>query len=147
MEVSFLEIYGDDVYDLLSEDRRIDGKHASLSVREDEKGVSVIGLTTVRANSHQEALEALQRGTQNRTTAATLMNAVSSRSHAIFSVTLTQVLRPSDDFCENSLPEKHSIVSKLTFVDLAGSERIKRTGADGVQMKEGIQINVSHHRP
>jgi hypothetical protein len=73
------------------------------------------------------------------------MNAVSSRSHAIFSVTLTQVLRPSDDYCENSLaPEKHSIVSKLTFVDLAGSERIKRTGADGVQMKEGIQINVSH---
>src|SRR5690606_31572900 len=99
VDVSFLEIYGDDVYDLLLEDRRSDGKHTSLTVREDEKGVSVLGLSSVRAETHQQALEVLQRGTQNRTTTATMMNASSSRSHAIFSVTLNQVLRPSDFDC------------------------------------------------
>ena len=64
------------------------------------------------------------------------MNTVSSRSHAVFALTLHQKL-----FGESYSPEGQEVVSKLSFVDLAGSERLKRTGAEGQRMKEGIQIN------
>lgn len=95
----------------------------------------------------------LQKGTMHRTTAATLMNKQSSRYHAIFTVSLTKELvsqAPSQDLSNGSLaaspPANTSItrttVSKLTFVDLAGSERMKKTGAEGDRMKEGIQTNV-----
>ncbi len=64
------------------------------------------------------------------------MNTVSSRSHAVFTITITQTL------CGEEHGEGgQEVVSKLSFVDLAGSERLKRTGAEGQRMKEGIQIN------
>lgn len=65
------------------------------------------------------------------------MNAGSSRSHAVFTITLVQKVKSSN----NDEDISTNITSKLTFVDLAGSERIKRTGAEGQRMKEGIQIN------
>ncbi len=63
------------------------------------------------------------------------MNAGSSRSHAVFTVSLEQTVRSvaNDDV--------HKMTSKLTFVDLAGSERQEKTGAEGKRMKEGIDIN------
>ena len=70
----------------------------------------------------------------NRTTAATLMNDSSSRSHAIFTVQIEQHI-----FSE---PEQGYITAKFFFVDLAGSERLKKTGATGVTLKEGININL-----
>jgi len=70
----------------------------------------------------------------NRTTAATLMNDSSSRSHAIFSVKIEQHIV--------SEPEQGYITAKFFFVDLAGSERLKKTGATGVTLKEGININL-----
>lgn len=66
------------------------------------------------------------------------MNAGSSRSHAVFTITLNQTMRSSSDSDGDTATH---MTSKLTFVDLAGSERIKRTGAEGQRMKEGIQIN------
>jgi Kinesin motor domain len=121
LETSFLEVYGEDVHDLL------DPSRASLPLREDSSGgVICTGLTTRRVTSAEQAVKVLHEGTLNRTTAATLMNLTSSRSHAVFTVTLT---RP------------HSVKSKLTFVDLAGSERMKKTGAEGERAREGIEIN------
>jgi Kinesin motor domain len=108
METSFLEVYGDDVHDLLHPSR------APLSeIREDSNGAVVCtGITTRRVATAEQAVKVLHKGTLKRTTAATLMNLTSSRSHAIFTVTLTR---------------QHSgVTSKLTFVDLAGSERMKR---------------------
>ncbi len=153
---SFLEIYGEDVYDLL--DDSADGRHRpSLPIREDvNAGVMVSGLKQVAVGTRAEALQALRKGTMNRTTAATLMNVVSSRSHAVFTVTLQQVLTPEgggagggkdgdragDDDDGSMAGEGQVVVSKLTFVDLAGSERLKRTGAEGERRREGIQINV-----
>ncbi len=135
---SFLEVYGEDVHDLLNPPTIPSSYSAtstsstniafpSLPIREDISGPTVVGLTNVPVSSAAQALEALQAGTKHRTTASTLMNMSSSRSHAIFTLT---VASPANG------------TSKLTFVDLAGSERMKRTGASGQTMKEGIQINV-----
>jgi len=133
--VSFLEIYGEDIFDLLQEPDS-DGKATNLQLREESGAVSVVGLMEVPINESREAMETLRSGTRHRTTASTLMNTVSSRSHAVFTITLTQRL-----FGEAYGEDGQEVVSKLSFVDLAGSERLKRTGAEGQRMKEGIQIN------
>jgi hypothetical protein len=109
-----------------------------LPVRESDNGlVFVQNLQELVVSSSGEALNALTSGSKNRITASTNMNAGSSRSHAVFTITLNQKMRSSNN--EEDIPT--NITSKLTFVDLAGSERIKRTGAEGQRMKEGIQIN------
>ena len=86
-------------------------------------------------------MELLSTGSRNRVTASTAMNAGSSRSHAVFTVSLEQQTRPDPNLASDDQAIAVSTVSKLTFVDLAGSERIKRTGAEGQRLKEGIQIN------
>lgn len=137
MRVSFLEIYGEDVHDLSSPASTRNTERASLPVRENDQGlVFVQGLNEIYVQSAEEALEFLYQGTQNRTTASTLMNAGSSRSHAVFTISLDQQVNSTD-----SDDDVQQMSSKLTFVDLAGSERLKRTGAEGQRMKEGIQIN------
>ena len=73
----------------------------------------------------------MKQAGNKRATASTAMNAVSSRSHAIFTLLVT--VAPAED--------EEAVSAKLTLVDLAGSERIKRRGAEGTRMKEGININ------
>jgi kinesin family protein 4/21/27 len=133
--VSFLEIYGEDIFDLLQEPDT-EGKTKSLQLREESGAVAVVGLMEVAISESCEAMDMLRAGTRHRTTASTLMNTVSSRSHAVFTITLHQTL-----FGGAHGEEGQEVVSKLSFVDLAGSERLKRTGAEGQRMKEGIQIN------
>lgn len=129
MKASFLEVYGEDVYDLLDSERK------SLPLREDSAGgVVIAGLKSTNISNTAEALHVLHEGTNNRTTAATLMNLTSSRSHAVFTIYLTQRLRGQDQVDVTS-------TSKFTFVDLAGSERMKKTGAEGERAREGIKIN------
>jgi kinesin family protein 4/21/27 len=86
---SFLEVYGEDVHDLLSPPPP-NSASPSLPLREDPSGVSVIGLSHVPVSSPADALDVLRRGTMHRTTAATLMNKTSSRSHAVFTVVLSR---------------------------------------------------------
>ena len=130
--ISFIEIYGEDVYDLLTTEddkytNNITSERVSMPVREDEKGgVFVQGLFSKTVGTAQEALDLMNEGAKNRITASTNMNSGSSRSHAVFTVTLEQTLRSSTE-----ADDVHQMRSKLTFVDLAGSERIKRTGAEG----------------
>lgn len=132
VKASFLEVYGEDVHDLLDEDRK------TLPLREDASGgVVVAGLTNQPVSSSSEALNILHVGTRNRTTAATLMNLTSSRSHAVFTIYLTQTTRNSSGDTDVDM----TITSKFTFVDLAGSERMKKTGAEGERAREGIKIN------
>jgi hypothetical protein len=92
LQASFLEVYGEDVHDLLDKSRQ------SLPLREDaEGGIVITGLTTRAVANADAALAVLHEGTLNRTTAATLMKLTSSRSHAVFTVTLQQVLRNSNN--------------------------------------------------
>ena len=150
VKISFLEIYGEDVFDLISSSngnnkspRSLIGDRAGLPVREDEQGkVFVQGQNEIETCSADAVLECLCRGSANRVTASTNMNAGSSRSHAVFTITLEQNVKHSSDFDDNTNAYPSVVTtSKLTFVDLAGSERIKRTGAEGQRLKEGIQIN------
>jgi kinesin family protein 4/21/27 len=128
VNIGFLEIYQEEVFDLLNSEEREDGQKG-LPIREEGGVMHVAGAKDEHITSCNSALEVLQRGSLGRATGATNMNAVSSRSHAIYTVTV---------HCTGS----KNTTSKLHFVDLAGSERAKRTGAGGQRLKEGININA-----
>ncbi|PIN26145.1 Kinesin-like protein [Handroanthus impetiginosus] len=87
----------------------------------------------------------LEQGSLNRATGSTNMNNQSSRSHAIFTITMEQMhrLHPgvSSDGSLNDCMTEEYLCAKLHLVDLAGSERAKRTGSDGLRFKEGVHIN------
>ena len=125
LRVSFLEIYNEEIHDLLTPTN-----DKPISIREESGVITLPGLSEELVNSAEEMAGCLTRGSLNRVTAATLMNEQSSRSHAIFTISIEQ------------METEGVICSKFTFVDLAGSERIKRTGAVGAVLKEGININL-----
>ncbi|XP_030052209.1 LOW QUALITY PROTEIN: kinesin-like protein KIF16B [Microcaecilia unicolor] len=132
-EVSYLEIYNERVRDLL---RRKSSKTFNLRVREHPKeGPYVEDLSNHLVQNYGDVEELMDAGNINRTTAATGMNDVSSRSHAIFTVNFTQAKFDAEMPCET--------VSKIHLVDLAGSERADASGATGVRLKEGGNINKS----
>ncbi|XP_037088371.1 chromosome-associated kinesin KIF4A-like, partial [Pollicipes pollicipes] len=128
VRVSFLEIYKEQLFDLLSPRERADSQ---VDIREDGKGVKVTGLTEVPVSDVTQTIACLERGGLCRVTGATAMNMRSSRSHAIFTVTLEQRARASGQLT----------MAKLHLVDLAGSERAKKTQATGDRFKEGVNIN------
>ena len=97
----------------------------------------VVGANEEVVTSCESMLQCLERGTVCRSVGSTSMNASSSRSHAIFTVTIEQIVDETDD--HGSLGEESTaepaatccsaMSSKFHFVDLAGSERAKRTQA------------------
>uniref|UniRef100_A0A8C8HBP8 Kinesin motor domain-containing protein n=1 Tax=Oncorhynchus tshawytscha TaxID=74940 RepID=A0A8C8HBP8_ONCTS len=132
LAVSYLEIYNEDILDLLCPSVSKD-KPSTINIREDPKeGIKIVGLTEREVFSANEMVGCLELGNSARTVGSTAMNAASSRSHAIFTITLEQ--RRGADKSDN-------VVSKLHLVDLAGSERQKKTKAEGDRLKEGISIN------
>ncbi|KAJ8266922.1 hypothetical protein GJAV_G00136210 [Gymnothorax javanicus] len=136
LAVSYLEIYNEEILDLLcgSKDR------PAISIREDPKdGIKIVGLMEKAVHSAQEMVGCLEMGNSSRTVGSTAMNAASSRSHAIFTITLEQ--RGKADRGETNGCRGDSMISKLHLVDLAGSERQKKTKAEGERLKEGISIN------
>ncbi|XP_053191642.1 kinesin-like protein KIF15-B [Scomber japonicus] len=127
---SFIEIYNEQIYDLL------DTASASLFVRENiKKGVFVEGAVEKFVNSAAEAYQVLSMGWRNRRVASTSMNRESSRSHAVFTMTLES---------KETINEVVNIrMSQLNLVDLAGSERQKDTHTEGSRLKEASSINRS----
>ncbi|KAJ2882393.1 hypothetical protein H4R27_003480, partial [Coemansia aciculifera] len=153
LDVSFLELYNEDLVDLLnprSPTAGGSGGGRGPTIREDSRGNMVlVGVERKLAAGEDDIISYLHQGALSRTTASTDMNHTSSRSHAIFTIYLTQQDRRSSLILSNAaglepseLDSGMSIVSKIHFVDLAGSERIKRTGAAGDRAKEGISINA-----
>ncbi|XP_054089990.1 kinesin-like protein KIF13A isoform X2 [Zeugodacus cucurbitae] len=134
VEVSYMEIYNEKVHDLLDPKPN----KQSLKVREHNVlGPYVDGLSQLAVSSYKDIDNLMTEGNKSRTVAATNMNAESSRSHAVFSVVLTQILT---DQATGVSGEK---VSRMSLVDLAGSERAVKTGAVGDRLKEGSNINKS----
>ncbi|XP_061401257.1 kinesin-like protein KIF13B [Musca vetustissima] len=134
VEVSYMEIYNEKVHDLLDPKPN----KQSLKVREHNvMGPYVDGLSQLAVASYMDIDNLMTEGNKSRTVAATNMNAESSRSHAVFSVVLTQILT---DQASGVTGEK---VSRMSLVDLAGSERAVKTGAVGDRLKEGSNINKS----
>ncbi|XP_042638094.1 kinesin-like protein KIF15 [Orycteropus afer afer] len=127
---SFIEIYNEQIYDLL------DSASAGLYLREHiKKGVFVVGAVEQVVTSAAEAYQVLSGGWRNRRVASTSMNRESSRSHAVFTITIESM--------EKSSETVNIRTSLLNMVDLAGSERQKDTQAEGMRLKEAGNINRS----
>eukprot|EP00586_Coscinodiscus_wailesii_P022531 CAMPEP_0172518786 /NCGR_PEP_ID=MMETSP1066-20121228/291023_1 /TAXON_ID=671091 /ORGANISM="Coscinodiscus wailesii, Strain CCMP2513" /LENGTH=490 /DNA_ID=CAMNT_0013301233 /DNA_START=66 /DNA_END=1537 /DNA_ORIENTATION=- len=173
VRISFLEIYNEQVRDLLSKNN----EGESLAVREDPKQGVVVNCTEVVVTDLASLLNVLRDGEKHRQVASTNMNETSSRSHTIFRVTIESrevVEKDDDDSCDDEggvgayfdfefgrfaiesreVVEKDDddscddeggsvLISTLNLVDLAGSESVKHTGATGQRQREGGMINQS----
>ena len=141
VRVQFLEVYGEEIRDLLSTQQ----PSPKLSIRDvGMEEPEVVGATEHKVESPEEALLCLTRGMYRRVTGATAMNEESSRSHAFLSLIVEQSSVVNDETgssTDKAMQHVQSKRSKFNFVDLAGSERQKRTKASGQRLKEGIEIN------
>ncbi|KFO91703.1 Kinesin-like KIF27, partial [Buceros rhinoceros silvestris] len=143
VKVSYIEVYKEDLRDLL--DLETSGKE--LHIREDEKGNTVIvGAKEFPVECADEVISLLESGNAARHTGTTQMNEHSSRSHAIFTISVCQKQsvesqKNADAVQDSSWKSVQIIASKFHFVDLAGSERVTKTGNTGERFKESIQIN------
>ncbi|XP_038655990.1 LOW QUALITY PROTEIN: kinesin-like protein KIF3C [Scyliorhinus canicula] len=132
VRASYLEIYQEEIRDLLNKD-----ENKKLELKEKpETGVYIKDLSSFVTKNVKEIEHVMNVGNQTRSVASTNMNEYSSRSHAIFVVTV--------ECSELGLDgENHIRVGKLNLVDLAGSERQSKTGVQGERLKEATKINLS----
>ncbi|KAM4607372.1 uncharacterized protein kif16bb isoform 2-T2 [Polymixia lowei] len=134
-EVSYLEIYNERVQDLLQK-KLTPADGGGLRVREHPRdGPYVESLSKHVVRGYRDVEDLMTTGNGNRTTANTGMNDVSSRSHAIFTISFTQARFDATLPCET--------LSKIHLVDLAGSERADTARTAGPRLKEGANINKS----
>ena len=151
VRVSYLEIYNEHGFDLLDpRQAAAAGKHAQLGgtpgalgqlarvkgvVEDDDGSVRLQGLSSHAVASEEAAINLLFLGDTNRAVSETTMNAVSSRSHCVFTIQV------------EARPHGSTTVrrSKLHLVDLAGSERVGKSGASGATLTEALNINGSLH--
>ncbi|KAJ3274062.1 hypothetical protein HDV01_003555 [Terramyces sp. JEL0728] len=143
VSMTYLEIYNEQLRDLLV-DTASNKKKDELKIRIDPNSVNgsalyVQGLTEQKITTEIEFQKVLTAAVQRRMVAETNMNAVSSRSHAVLTVTITSIERTSEDL---DIPPIKKM-SKIHLIDLAGSERANSTGAIGDRLKEGAAINQS----
>ncbi|XP_027454313.1 centromere-associated protein E isoform X6 [Zalophus californianus] len=135
LRVSYMEIYNETITDLLCDTQKM----KPLVIREDfSRNVYVADLTEEVVYTSEMALKWITKGEKNRHYGITKMNQRSSRSHTIFRMILESREKGEPSNCEGSVK-----VSHLNLVDLAGSERAAQTGAEGVRLKEGCNINRS----
>ena len=129
VKCQYYQIYNEKIQDL------IDTTKTDLAIREDKnKGIWVGECTEKYVESEQEMIDFFNTGSNNRIVSSTKMNAISSRSHSLFSVTIYQ---------RNVITES-SKTGKLYFVDLAGSEKMSKAGVEGnTMLKEAQNINKS----
>jgi len=143
VKVSFLEIYNENVRDLLQEG----GGAGQCRVLEDERRglVKVANLVEAVVNTPEEALQYLHNGMQARTVEATAANSQSSRAHAVFSLCIEQVKEQvtSRGAFTKRTREVRQVLSKISLIDLAGSERAALTQNSGNALKDGARINQS----
>ncbi|XP_075802153.1 kinesin-like protein KIF17 isoform X1 [Microtus pennsylvanicus] len=132
VRASYLEIYNEDVRDLLGADTK-----QKLELKEHpEKGVYVKGLSMHTVHSVAQCERVMETGWKNRAVGYTLMNKDSSRSHSIFTISI-------EIYAVDERGKDHLRAGKLNLVDLAGSERQSKTGATGERLKEATKINLS----
>lgn len=128
VKVSYCELYLEKINDLVEVDKK------ALKIRQDRsKGVYIANLSEHYVASDFDVFELLRIGTENRQVSCNKMNTKSSRSHTLFSLTITQ----------NNALDLSARVGRLYLVDLAGSERVSKTNAEGQRLKELKTINKS----
>ncbi|KAH0694176.1 hypothetical protein KY285_021273 [Solanum tuberosum] len=154
IRVSFIEIFKEEVFDLLDQNAiafcKTDGAakptggpaRVPIQIRETvHGGITLAGVTEAEVRTKEEMACFLLRGSVARATGSTKMNSQSSRSHAIFTISLEQKKLSNCSSGSTNDDGDDILCAKLHLVDLAGSERAKRTGADEMRLREGIHIN------
>ncbi|XP_053520016.1 kinesin-like protein KIF11 isoform X2 [Artibeus jamaicensis] len=136
VKVSLLEIYNEELFDLLNPSSDVSERLQMFDDPRNKRGVIIKGLEEITVHNKDEVYQILEKGAAKRTTAATLMNAYSSRSHSVFSVTIHMKETTIDG-------EELVKIGKLNLVDLAGSENIGRSGAVDKRAREAGNINQS----
>uniref|UniRef100_A0A673KJR9 Kinesin-like protein n=1 Tax=Sinocyclocheilus rhinocerous TaxID=307959 RepID=A0A673KJR9_9TELE len=136
VKVSLLEIYNEELFDLLSPAPDVTERLQLFDDPRNKRGVTIKGLEEITVHNKNEVYQILERGAAKRKTASTLMNAYSSRSHSVFSVTIHMKEITLDG-------EELVKIGKLNLVDLAGSENIGRSGAVDKRAREAGNINQS----
>uniref|UniRef100_A0A8C0AWF0 Kinesin-like protein n=1 Tax=Buteo japonicus TaxID=224669 RepID=A0A8C0AWF0_9AVES len=136
VKVSLLEIYNEELFDLLNPTPDVGEKLQMFDDPRNKRGVIIKGLEEITVHNKNEVYQILERGAAKRTTAATYMNAYSSRSHSVFSITIHMKETTVDG-------EELVKIGKLNLVDLAGSENIGRSGAVDRRAREAGNINQS----
>jgi kinesin family protein C1 len=133
MEGSFVEVYNEEIHDLLGSSKDIDKRKHEIKHDDSKKQTFVTGLKTVTLDSPNTVESMLKQAANNRSVAATKSNERSSRSHSVFILKLIGRNSTTNETSEGT----------LNLVDLAGSERLKQSGAEGDRMKETQNINKS----
>lgn len=136
VKAQFLELYNEEIIDLLNAETHTNYNNninKQIRIQQENGSIQMAGVTSRLVTTAEDAFECLKAGALSRTTASTQMNTKSSRSHAIFTLSIQQT---------RVVEEVETLTAKFHFVDLAGSERLKRTGATGERAKEGISINT-----
>jgi len=127
VKMTACEVYMEKLKDILRPSKK------ELKIRQTRKGVTYIeGIHEEYVTNIQELFSLMNLGFTNRTTAATGMNAESSRSHCLFSLEIKTTT--TDGAVKNG---------RLYFIDLAGSERVSKTGATGLIFEQAKAINAS----
>lgn len=132
VKCSFIELYNEDLKDLLNDDTDRNRLRMFESKKPNSDTLIIQNLQETYINSAIDGLNILRKGLIKRKTASTKLNDVSSRSHTIFTVNLYK--KQGNEFFK---------VSKMNLVDLAGSENINRSGAVNQRAKEAGLINQS----
>nr|XP_019943376.1 PREDICTED: kinesin-like protein KIF9 [Paralichthys olivaceus] len=137
VHVSFMEIYNETLFDLLSQvqDSSPPSPQGIVVLEEPGRGVLIRGLSVHPVLTEEDALDLFFEGKMNCITGSNSLNRNSSRSHCIFNIHIESRSR--------TLCEAKYITSKLSLVDLAGSERVGKTGSEGQMFKEATYINKS----
>mmetsp|Transcript_119850 Transcript_119850/g.187991 ORF Transcript_119850/g.187991 Transcript_119850/m.187991 type:complete len:730 (+) Transcript_119850:41-2230(+) len=135
LRVSYIEIYQEKVRDLLKVVKSYDGSKGKQiqTINDDgDKGIYLADVVEMPVLCARDAMEIMQKGNRYRTKSCTQMNSDSSRSHAIFIVSVSNDADPAN-----------RKFAQLFLVDLAGSERADKTGVWGKQLDEAKLINKS----
>ncbi|KAK5803154.1 kinesin-like protein KIN-13A [Gossypium arboreum] len=138
--LSYFEIYGGKLFDLLSDRKK-------LCMREDgRQQVCIVGLQEFEVSDVQIVKEYIERGNAARSTGSTGANEESSRSHAILQLVIKKHPEIKESKRRNDGDESKpgKVVGKISFIDLAGSERGADTTDNDRQTRiEGAEINKS----
>lgn len=137
VKCSFIELYNEELRDLLSVDETAKLKIYDDASRRGHLSTVVQGMEEKHIKNSAEGIKVLQDGSLKRQVAATKCNDLSSRSHTVF--TITAYVKKTN---EHGVDDFVS-AGKLNLVDLAGSENIQRSGAENKRAAEAGLINKS----
>ena len=132
MEGRFLEIYNENIYDLLGSTEEVDKSKSEIRHAKDGK-TTVTNMTSIMFDTADKLEDMLQRASNNRSVAATKANERSSRSHSVFTLSISGKNPTTAEISDGV----------LNLIDLAGSERLNNTESTGQRLKETQAINKS----